>query len=112
MRAEPLPNERTRRDHAVPALPRVLGALVDRIDVSRPEPQLLVVTADAEGAAAAASAIVGMAGTRGVRVLAATMSPRAARLRRSGAAGARRRAIDAARHGWTAGSHRASVPLR
>ena len=65
------------------ALPRVLGALVDRIDVSRPEPQLLVVTTDAESAAAAASAIVGMAGTRGVRVLAATMSPRAARLLRA-----------------------------
>ena len=65
------------------ALPRVLGTLVERIDVSRPEPQLLVVTTDAESAAAAASAIVRMAGERGVRVLAATASPRAARLLRS-----------------------------
>ncbi|HEU4721013.1 MAG TPA: DbpA RNA binding domain-containing protein [Gemmatimonadaceae bacterium] len=65
------------------ALPRVLGALVDRIDVARQEPQLLVVTTDAESAAAAASAIVEMAGARGVRVLAATTSPRGARLLRS-----------------------------
>jgi ATP-dependent RNA helicase DeaD len=65
------------------ALPRVLGTVVERIDVARPEPQLLVVTTDAESAAAAASAIVGMAGERGVRVLAATMSPRAARLLRA-----------------------------
>jgi ATP-dependent RNA helicase DeaD len=64
-------------------LPRVLGSLVDRIDVSRSEPQLLVVTTDAESAAAAASAIVGIGGERGVRVLAATTSPRAARLLRS-----------------------------
>ena len=64
-------------------LPRVLGTLVDRIDVSRPEPQLLVVTADAESAASAADAIVGIGGERGVRVLAATTSPRAARLLRS-----------------------------
>jgi len=65
------------------ALPRLLGSLVERIDVARAEPQLLVVTTDAESAASAASAIVGMAGERGVRVLAATMSPRAARLLRS-----------------------------
>jgi ATP-dependent RNA helicase DeaD len=65
------------------ALPRLIGTLVDRIDVARPEPQLLVVTTDAESAAAAAGGIVAMAGERGVRVLAATMSPRAARLLRS-----------------------------
>ena len=65
------------------ALPRVLGTLVDRIDVSREEPQLLLVTTDAESAATAASAIVEMAGARGVRVLAATTSPRAARLLRA-----------------------------
>ena len=65
------------------ALPRLIGTLVERIDVARVEPQLLIVTTDAESAAAAAGAIVGMAGERGVRVLAATMSPRAARLLRS-----------------------------
>jgi hypothetical protein len=65
------------------ALPRIIGTLVERIDVARAEPQLLVVTTDAESAAAAAGAIVDMTGDRGVRVLAATMSPRAARLLRS-----------------------------
>ena len=65
------------------ALPRVLGTLVDRIDVTRPEPQLLVVTTDAESAATAAGAIVEMTAARGVRVLAATPSPRAARLLRA-----------------------------
>jgi len=73
--------------HVIPldwsALQRVLGTIVERIDVARPEPQLLVVTTDAESATAAASAIVRMAGERGVRVLAATASPRAARLLRS-----------------------------
>jgi len=73
--------------HVVPldwtALRRVLGTLVDRIDTSRDEPQLLVVTTDAESAAAAATAIVEMASARGVRVLAATASPRAARLLRA-----------------------------
>ena len=65
------------------ALPRLLGTVVERIDAARLEPQLIVVTTDAESAAAAAGAIVGMVGERGVRVLAATMSPRAGRLLRS-----------------------------
>ena len=65
------------------ALPRVLGTVVDRIDVARQEPQLLVVTTDAESAAAAATAIVELGGSRGIRVLAATTSPRAARLLRA-----------------------------
>jgi ATP-dependent RNA helicase DeaD len=58
----------------------VLGPLVDRIDVGRAEPQLVVVTADAESAVAAAGEIVSHGSARGVRVLAATASPRAARL--------------------------------
>jgi ATP-dependent RNA helicase DeaD len=62
------------------ALPRLIGALVERIDVARPEPQLLVVTPDTESAASAAAAIVGLVNARGARVLSATMSPRAARL--------------------------------
>src|SRR5215210_7496683 len=48
--------------HVVPldwsALGRVLSPLVERIDVGRAEPQMLVVTADAAAAAAAAEAIV------------------------------------------------------
>jgi ATP-dependent RNA helicase DeaD len=58
----------------------LLGTLVDRIDPARPEAQLLVVTADAENAANAAAAIVHVVGDRAIRVVAATASPRAARL--------------------------------
>jgi len=73
--------------HALPldwaALARVLGPIVDRIDLARSEPQLLVVTSDAESAAAAADALVGIVGVREVRVLAVSNSPRAARLLKS-----------------------------
>jgi ATP-dependent RNA helicase DeaD len=64
----------------------VLSTLVDRIDPARAEPQLLVVTADAENAANAAAAIVHAAGDRAIRVLAATASPRANRLLKSSSA--------------------------
>jgi ATP-dependent RNA helicase DeaD len=80
----------TRGQNAVHVMPsdwsateRVLTTLVDRIDPDRAETQLLVVTADTEGAAAAAAAIVGAIGDRPVRVVAATASPRAARLLKS-----------------------------
>ena len=62
------------------AAEQVLGTLVDRVDMSRAEPQMLIVTADAENAAQAAAAIVRIAGNRDLRVVAATASPRAARL--------------------------------
>jgi ATP-dependent RNA helicase DeaD len=77
----------TRGQNAVHVMPldwsateRVLTTLVDRLDPDRAETQLLVVTADAEGAAAAAAALVEVIGDRGIRVVAATASPRAARL--------------------------------
>ena len=77
----------TRGQNAVHVMPldwsaaeQVLAALVDRIDPARPATQLLVVTADAESAAAAADALVHAAGDRPVHVIAATSSPRAARL--------------------------------
>jgi ATP-dependent RNA helicase DeaD len=80
----------TRGQNAVHVMPldwsaaeRVLTTLVDRIDPARTETQLLVVTADAESAAAAADAIVRVTGDRPVRVVAATSSPRAARLLKS-----------------------------
>ena len=80
----------TRGQNAVHVMPldwsgaeRVLTTLVDRIDPSRAETQLLVVTADAESAAAAADAIVRVVADRPVRVIAATASPRAARLLKS-----------------------------
>ena len=77
----------TRGQNAVHVMPldwsateRVLSTLVDRLDPARAETQLLVVTADAESAAAAAAAVVRVVGERSVRVVAATASPRAARL--------------------------------
>jgi ATP-dependent RNA helicase DeaD len=80
----------TRGQNAVHVMPldwsgaeRVLTALVDRIDPARAETQLLIVTADAESAAAAADAIVRVVAERPVRVIAATASPRAARLLKS-----------------------------
>ena len=62
------------------AAEQVLATLVDRIDSARAETQLLVVTADAENATAAAEAIVSVVGDRPITVLAATASPRAVRL--------------------------------
>ena len=77
----------TRGQNAVHVMPldwsaaeRVLASLVDRVDLSRHETQLLVVTADVESAAAAADAIVTAAATRPLSVVAATASPRASRL--------------------------------
>ncbi len=77
----------TRGQNAVHVMPldwsaaeSALATLVDRIDADRADTQLLIVTADAESAAAAADAVVRAAGDRPVRVIAATASPRAARL--------------------------------
>ena len=83
----------TRGQNAVHVMPLdwsaagdVLAALIERIDPARVETQLLIVTADAENAAAAAEAIVTSAGERAITVMAATASPRAARLLKSAAA--------------------------
>jgi hypothetical protein len=80
----------TRGQNAVQVMPqdwsaaeRVLATLVDRIDPARAETQLLIVTADAEHAAAAAHAVVNAVGDRDITVLAATASPRASRLLRA-----------------------------
>ncbi|HET9797533.1 MAG TPA: DbpA RNA binding domain-containing protein [Gemmatimonadaceae bacterium] len=73
--------------HVVPmdwaTLARVLAPALERLESSRGEPQLLVVTADAESAVAAATALVPAALEHGLGVLAATPGPRAARLLRS-----------------------------
>lgn len=81
------PSGVTRGQNAVHLLPLdwsaaegVLATLMDRLDADRAETQLLVVTVDAESAAAAADAVVRVAGERRLRVVAATSSPRAARL--------------------------------
>ncbi len=80
----------TRGQNSVQVIPqdwsaaeRVLATLVDRIDPARAETQLLIVTADAEHAAAAAHAVVSAVGDREITVLAATASPRASRLLRA-----------------------------
>ncbi len=65
------------------AADHLLSTLVDRIDPARAETQLLVVTADADSAVAAADALVLAAGDRHISVIAATASPRAARLLKS-----------------------------
>ncbi|NUS32481.1 MAG: hypothetical protein HOQ17_05425 [Gemmatimonadaceae bacterium] len=77
----------TRGQNAVHVMPldwsaaeRVVATLVDRIDPSRTETQLVVVTADAESATAAADALVHAVADRPIRVVAATASPRAGRL--------------------------------
>jgi ATP-dependent RNA helicase DeaD len=73
--------------HVVPmdwaTLARVLAPALERLEPSRGEPQLLVVTADAESAVAAATALVPAALEHGLDVLAATPGPRAARLLRA-----------------------------
>ncbi|HET9013753.1 MAG TPA: hypothetical protein VFN38_18140, partial [Gemmatimonadaceae bacterium] len=81
----------TRGQNAVHVMPldwsaaeRVLATLIDRIDPARADTQLLVVTSDAESAAAAADALVHAAGDRPVRIVAATASPRASRLLKAG----------------------------
>jgi ATP-dependent RNA helicase DeaD len=61
----------------------VLSALVDRIDPSRAETQVIVLTADAESATAAADRFVSITGDRSISVLPATGGPRAARLLRA-----------------------------
>ena len=63
-----------------------LSSIIDRIDQARAETQVLVVTSDAENAAAAAEAIVAAAGERAISVMAATASPRAVRLLKASAA--------------------------
>jgi len=84
------PSGVTRGQNAVQVMPldwsaaeRVLGTLIDRIDPARAETQLLVITADAENAAAAAMALVEVVGSRPIAVVAATASPRASRLLRA-----------------------------
>ena len=57
-----------------------LAPLVERVDESSPALQLLVLTSDADSAAAVAGAAVKMATTRKIGIIAATSAPRIARL--------------------------------
>ena len=83
----------TRGQNAVHVMPldwsaagEVLASIIEKIDAARAETQLLVITANAEDAAAAAEALVSAIGERAVTVMAATASPRAARLLKGSAA--------------------------
>ena len=80
----------TRGQNVVQVMPQdwfaaeaVLDTLIARIDPALAQTQVLIVTADAEHAAAAAEAIVSAVGDRLITVLAATASPRASRLLRA-----------------------------
>jgi ATP-dependent RNA helicase DeaD len=77
----------TRSQHVVYVVPHdwasisfFLAPVVERIDESVPGPQVLVLTADADAAAAVAGAAVKMAGGRPVGIVAATSTARAAKL--------------------------------
>jgi ATP-dependent RNA helicase DeaD len=79
----------TRGQNAVYVLPHdwssvahFLGPALERLDPAAAEPQLLIVTADADTAATVAAAVSRLADTRGLRVLPATSARRAARLLR------------------------------
>jgi ATP-dependent RNA helicase DeaD len=69
--------------HDWASIVQFLGPLMERIDPATPELQLLVVTPDAEAAAAVAGAAVRIAGERGVAVAAATSTRRTMRLLRT-----------------------------
>ena len=73
------PSGVTRGQNAVQVIPLdwsaaelALATAVDRIDASSAETQLLIVTSDAENAAAAAEAVVAAIGDRALSVVAAT----------------------------------------
>src|SRR5690349_6501592 len=69
--------------HDWASIAHVLAPLLDRLDESSHEVQLLIVCADAEAAAAAAASVVRLAGARERRALAATSARRAGRLLKS-----------------------------
>jgi ATP-dependent RNA helicase DeaD len=68
--------------HDWAAMAQFLGPLVERIDPSQREPQILVIASDAEVAAAIAASAVRVIGSRDIGVAAATSVARASRLLR------------------------------
>ena len=66
--------------HDWASISQFLAPLVERIDEARGEVQLVVITPDAESAAAVAASAVRLAADRSVQFLAATSAARAARL--------------------------------
>jgi ATP-dependent RNA helicase DeaD len=73
--------------HDWASITHVLAPVLDRIDDTLPDVQLLIVCADAEAAAAASASVVRLAGTRSLHAIAATTARRAARLLRATPAG-------------------------
>jgi len=68
--------------HDWASIAHVLAPVLDRIDDTLPDVQLLIVCADAEAAASASASVVRLAGSRSLRAIAATTARRAARLLR------------------------------
>src|SRR5690348_5556068 len=66
--------------HDWASIAHVLSPLLDRLDDTSRDVQLLIVCADAEAAAAASASVVRLAGGRALQALAATSSRRAGRL--------------------------------
>jgi ATP-dependent RNA helicase DeaD len=69
--------------HDWAAIAHVLAPLLDRVDAGVNDVQLLVLTADAEAAAAVSTTAVELSGGRDVRTVAATSNRRAARILRT-----------------------------
>lgn len=69
--------------HDWASIAHFLGPALDRVDASKRDVQLLVVTSDAEAAAAVAASCVRLAGGRAIVSLAATSAKRAERLLRA-----------------------------
>jgi len=69
--------------HDWASIAHFLGPALDRVDASKRDVQLLVVTSDAEAAAAVAASCVRLAGERAIVSLAATSAKRAERLLRA-----------------------------
>lgn len=69
--------------HDWASVTHLVGPMLDRLDDSTREVQLLIVAADAEGAAAASASVVRLAAGRSIDAVAATSARRAARLLRT-----------------------------
>jgi ATP-dependent RNA helicase DeaD len=72
--------------HDWASIAHILAPVLDRIDDTSRDVQLLIVCADAEAAAAASASVVRIAGSRPIHAIAATSARRAARLLRAGGA--------------------------
>jgi ATP-dependent RNA helicase DeaD len=72
--------------HDWASIAHILAPVIDRIDETTRDVQLLIVSADAEAAAGASASVVRLAGSRSLQAIAATTARRAARLLRTAGA--------------------------